>query len=110
MLAMVVLSAATTFEGSGAKSSFGPYICPVVIAPLKNGFRVVALGLLLGTIAYVNVEIGYAPGAEAGGSVIEILLSDGIDPTVAAAAEMLETPGTGYFPAAFWISASSNLL
>jgi hypothetical protein len=49
----------------------------------------------------VKVEIGYAPDAEAGGSTIEMALSDGIDFTVAAAAEMLEIPGASNLPAAF---------
>ena len=53
----------------------------------------------------MNVEIGYAPGAEAGGSVIEIALSAGIVVTVLAAARMLGIPGTGNLPAAFWTNA-----
>jgi hypothetical protein len=53
----------------------------------------------------VNVEIGYAEAALAGGSTIEIELSDGTVLTVAAAAATLALSGSTKLPARFWTAA-----
>jgi hypothetical protein len=63
----------------------------------------------LGTIAYVNVEIGYAPFADAGGSTIGIELSGLGSPIASAAAAMPGRSGATNSPAAFWIDATSSL-
>ena len=51
ILAIVALSAATTIAGSGANSSFGPKLCPVVTAQVRKGVSAAAFGLDRGTIA-----------------------------------------------------------
>jgi hypothetical protein len=53
-----LIEAFSTTFGSGEKSSFGPEACPFVTAQRMNCFSSFAFGVLLGTMTYVNVQMG----------------------------------------------------
>ncbi len=101
-----------TAFGSGTKKSGGPNFWPGRDRPVHELAQRRALSPeLVGTITYVNVEIGYAflPHFAGGSTILSCVRAVTFAGRSQSAAVTPRTPGVAFPPALFLISANWNL-